>query len=80
MCNVQPEWPGDKPGNRSGIDGAFRGARRKERNEREKCKSDQKSEEKRNKLKKTRASRGRILAWVSLGGRRVCLVESTADL
>lgn len=36
--------------------------------------------EKRGEVKKTRASWRRIFAWVSLGGRRVCLVESAADL
>lgn len=34
----------------------------------------------RKKVKKTRASWRRLFAWVSLGGRRVCLVESAADL
>lgn len=34
----------------------------------------------RGEAKKTRASWRRIFAWVSLGGRRVCLVESAADL
>lgn len=68
--------------------GAFRGRERKEAKEareqgerssgrRKEGNAEEKKEEE---VKKTRASWRRLFAWVSLGGRRVCLVESAADL
>lgn len=56
---------------RGASEGRADPGRRKEGNE---------EERRRKKVKKTRASWRRLFAWVSLGGRRVCLVESAADL
>jgi len=73
--------------------GAFRGRERKEAKEAKEAREqgerssgrrmegNARRRRRRKKVKKTRASwRRRLFAWVSLGGRRVCLVESAADL
>lgn len=43
------------------------------------AKKTKRNEKKRTRKKKEKEEGKKIFAWVSLGGRRVCLVESTAD-
>jgi len=85
MCNVQS-------GSKKKSRGSSRSRRvswtRAERSERSASKGREAQAEerkgprrrRRKKVKKTKASWRRLFAWVSLGGRRVCLVESAADL